>query len=190
MGLMDKPSERRLRTEILVLRVRQGDVRAFEELVDLWQRPLWSHAYRLTQDVQASWDITQEAWITIARKIVQLEDESQFLAWSFRIVTHKTGDWIRRQKRQRVTAHRAVENRQLRVPEQADGASTTAPTFEELISRLSPEERAILSLRYERDFRIVQIGTILGLKEGTVKSRLYNARMKVKRLLEDKTHDR
>lgn len=86
---VERQQERRLRTELLVLQVKQGQARAFEELVDLWQRPLWSHACRLTRDDQASWDITQEAWTTIAKKIISLEDQSQFPGWSFRIVTNK-----------------------------------------------------------------------------------------------------
>lgn len=187
---MDKQEERRLRTELLVLRIKQGQGRAFEELVDLWQRPLWSHVCRLTRDDQASWDITQEAWITIARKIVSLGDQSQFPGWSFRIVTNKAMDWLRRRKRQRTHVARAAKIHQeseVGLPAQTGPAE---PTFQELISRLDTEEQVLLSLRYEQDFSMVQIGRILGIKEGTVKSRLYHARMKIKRLLEDRTHDR
>lgn len=187
---MDRQEERRLRTELLVLQVKQGQARAFEELVDLWQRPLWSHARRLTRDEQASWDITQEAWITIATKILSLEDESQFAGWSFRIVTNKALDWLRRRKRQQASAERAARTHQGSDVEQLAQTEVAEPTFQELISRLSTEEQVLLSLRYEQDFSTVQIGRILGIKEGTVKSRLYHGRMKVKRLLEDRTHDR
>ncbi len=186
---MDRQEERRLRTELLVLQVKQGQAQAFEELVDLWQRPLWSHACRLTRDEQASWDVTQEAWITIARKIISLEDQSQFPGWSFRIVTNKAWDWIRRRKRQRAGVERAAKAHQ--EPEVEQSVQTeTELTFQELISRLSAEEQVLLSLRYEQDFSTVQIGRILGIREGTVKSRLFHARMKVKRIVEDRTHDR
>jgi RNA polymerase sigma factor (sigma-70 family) len=187
---MDKQEERRLRTELLVLQVKQGRGQAFEELVDLWQRPLWSHACRLTRDEQASWDVTQEAWITIARKIITLEDESQFPGWSFRIVTNKALDWLRRRKRQRAGVEHAAKIHQESEVEQPAQMEVAEPTFQELISRLSTEEQVLLSLRYEQDFSTVQIGRILSIKEGTVKSRLYHARMKIKHLLEDRTHDR
>jgi len=187
---MDKQEERRLRTELLVLQVKQGQTRAFEELVDLWQRPLWSHACRLTRDEQASWDITQEAWITIARKIMSLEDQSQFPGWSFRIVTNKALDWLRRRKRQRAGVERAAETHRGSQVEPSARMDVAEPTFQALISRMSTEEQVLLSLRYEQDFSMIQIGRILGIMDGTVKSRLYHARMKVKRLLEDRTHDR
>lgn len=190
MDSTETSRQRRLRTELLVLQTKQGHAKAFEALVSLWQRPLWRYAYRLTQDEQASWDVTQEAWITIARKIVFLEAESQFLGWSFRIVTHKAGDWLRRQRRQRAHVERAAQASREQQAPQAARAASTGPTFEELICRLSTEEQVILTLRYEHDFSLVEIGRIVGLKEGTVKSRLYHARMKVKRLLEDRTHDR
>jgi len=187
---MDKQEERQLRTELLVLQVKQGQARAFEELVDLWQRPLWSHACRLTRDEQASWDITQEAWITIARKIRSLEDHSQFPGWSFRIVTNKAMDWLRCRQRQRAGVERVAKTHQESEVEQPAQKGAAEPTFQELISRLSTEEQVLLSLRYEQDFSMVQIGRILAVREGTVKSRLYHARMKIKHLLEDRTHDR
>ena len=45
--------------EILVMDAQDGDVKAMEKLVSRWQKRLWQHAFRLTADEQATWDVTK-----------------------------------------------------------------------------------------------------------------------------------
>ncbi len=63
-----------LTDEILVLDCQSGSLGALESLVSRWQKRLWRHAYCLTGDAEAAWDVTQESWLGIIRGIAQLSD--------------------------------------------------------------------------------------------------------------------
>jgi len=64
--------------ELLVIKCRQGDKSAFDELVGRWQKRLWSYAYRVTGSESVAWDVVQEAWYSIIKGIRKLDDVSVF----------------------------------------------------------------------------------------------------------------
>jgi RNA polymerase sigma-70 factor, ECF subfamily len=176
-------SEQRLIDELLVLRCQEGDPAAFEELVGRWQERLWRHAWRLIGDNDAAWDALQEAWLGVSRGIHNLTDPAAFSGWAYRIVTHKCRDWLRRRRRQRRIEELYSED----VKELYDPQQTTRDytTLKEAVEQLSGPDRAILSLRYEEGFDTAEIAAILEIVEGTVKSRLYYARQRLKKFLEE-----
>ena len=73
----------RITNELLVLRCQEGDVAAFEQLVERWQERLWRHAWRLTGDENAAWDALQEAWIGISRGLRRLAEPAAFPGWAY-----------------------------------------------------------------------------------------------------------
>jgi len=79
--------------EILVLDAQNKRSAACEALVSRWQRRLWWHAYHLTGQPEAAWDITQESWMDIVRGLRRLHDPARFGAWAYRIVSNKAYDW-------------------------------------------------------------------------------------------------
>jgi RNA polymerase sigma-70 factor, ECF subfamily len=171
----------RITNELLVLRCQEGDVAAFEQLVERWQERLWRHAWRLTGDENAAWDALQEAWMGISRGLGRLDDPAAFPGWAYRVVSHKCRDWLRRQRRQRqITELYSAEVQEAYEPPQEQHAS-----LKEALSQLSGADRAILALRYEDQFDTAEIAAILGVPEGTVKSRLFYARKRLRNFLED-----
>jgi RNA polymerase sigma-70 factor, ECF subfamily len=173
----------RITNELLVLRCQEGDVAAFEELVERWQERLWRHAWRLTGDENAAWDVLQEAWMGISRGLRRLAEPAAFPGWAYQIVSHKCRDWLRRQRRQRhidelysAEVHESYES----TPEPAPFAN-----LKEALAQLSGPDRAILALRYEDEFDTAEIAAILGIPDGTVKSRLFYARKRLRNFLED-----
>ncbi len=177
----------RLNEELLVLRCQEGDTAAFELLVGQWQRRMWRHAWRLTGDESDSWDVTQEAWIGISRGIGRLADAAAFPAWAYRIVSNKCRDSVRRKRRRREATATYAEWMQREgqetamVPEQCN-------SLQEALEQLPGPDRALLSLRYEEQFNTAEIARILDVPEGTVKSRLFYARQRLRRYLEE-DHD-
>jgi RNA polymerase sigma-70 factor, ECF subfamily len=171
----------RLNDELLVLRCQEGDAEAFERLVERWQERLWRHAWRLTGDESAAWDAMQEAWIGISRGLRRLAEPAAFSGWAYQIVSHKCRDWLRRQRRQR----------QIDELYRADAQESCEPVGEqygnlkEALAQLSGPDRALVSLRYEDGFSTAQIAAILGVPEGTVKSRLFYARKRLRQFLEN-----
>jgi RNA polymerase sigma-70 factor (ECF subfamily) len=174
----------RLNEELLVLRCQEGDTEAFEELVRRWQARLWRHAWRLTGDENAAWDALQEAWLGISRGLKRLADAIAFPAWAYQIVSNKCRDLIRRERRRREAAEVYCEWMQGREQEAASSARQHA-SLREALEELSGPDRAVLSLRYEEQFDTAEIAGILGIPEGTVKSRLFYARQRLREYLEN-----
>lgn len=173
----------RLNDELLVLRCQEGDTEAFELLVGRWQQRLWRHARRLTGDDGAAWDAIQETWIGISRGIARLEDAAAFPAWAYQVVTNKCRDAARRERRRREAAERYPE----RIQREGHEAAVTEEqhgSLKEALVQLSGPDRAVLALRYEEDFDTAEIARILGVPEGTVKSRLFYARGRLRKYLE------
>ena len=176
-------SRDQIENKLRVLQCQQGDAEAFAKLVDRWQRPLWRHAYRLTGEEDAAWDVLQEAWLTIVAGIRRLDDADAFPKWAYRIVNNKCADWVRKRQKQRNLADRLSHET---CPETLDARTTDSHTvcLSVALQRLPGEVRALLSLRYADGYEISEIADILGIPDGTVKSRLYNAREQLRMVLE------
>ena len=177
----------RIDDELLVLGSIEGDLGAFDALVGRWQKRLWQHAWRLTGDEEAAWDVLQEAWIAISRGLGRLQDTAAFSAWAYRIVSHKCRDWIRREQcRRRATDryrdHR-IEQSEENPAEESKTAGHLAGNLAEALARLPRRDRAILALRYQDEFNTAEIATILEIPPGTVKSRLHYARQRLRQYM-------
>jgi len=176
-------SRNQIYDELLVIKCRQGDSTAFNELVGRWQKRLWHFVYRVTGSESAAWDIVQETWYGIIKGIRKLEDVSVFPQWAFRIASNKCADWGRKQKRQERQNKELIKQGQSESWEmQNDGEKTES--LQAAIGKLSPERRALLELRYHESFDINQIAEILNVPEGTVKSRLHRTLEKLKQIVE------
>jgi len=183
--LPHRPMNRRtqIEDELLVLRSQEGDAAAFDELVGRWQERLWRHAWRLTGREDAAWDALQEAWMGITQGIGRLEDAAAFPGWAYQIVSNKCRDRIRRDCRRREAVVEYAD-RVRRAEEEVSDSEEQSSDLKEALGRLSSRDRAILSLRYEERFDTAEIGRILDLPEGTVKSRLFYARKRLRKIME------
>ena len=168
--------------ELLVLKCQAGDRQAFEELVERWQERLWRYARALTGSEPAAWDIVQETWVAVTKGLARLREPGLFESWVFRIVSNKSTDWLRRrQVRNRASGQLAGEN-----GSQADETQPTderAEALEAALGRIAPDRRALLMLRYVEGFEIAEIGEILEIPAGTIKSRLSRAIAELRRLM-------
>ncbi len=168
--------------EILVMDCQSGSVKAMEMLVSRWQKRLWQYAFRLIGDSEAAWDITQESWLGIIRGMSRLNDPARFRPWAYKIVTNKTRDWIRKSE---TAKHRAAEaSDELGAEEVQDRRQPRNDDtgVRELLERLDMKKRVVLSLYYFEQLSVPEISAALGIPNGTVKSRLHNARNELKEL--------
>ncbi|MGW8256293.1 MAG: RNA polymerase sigma factor, partial [Thermoguttaceae bacterium] len=134
-------------------------------------------------DENAAWDVLQESWIGISRGLKRLADVAAFPAWAYQILSNKCRDSVRRDRRRREVAEIYTEQMQRKEQETAT-AEEQHGNLKEALEQLSGPDRAVLSLRYEEDFDIADIALILGVPEGTVKSRLFYARGRLRKYLE------
>jgi len=170
---VDRPVEQ-LVDEILVMDCQSGSVKAMEILVSRWQKRLWRYAYRLVGDTEAAWDITQDSWLGIIKGLRKLHDPANFRSWAYRITTNKSIDWLKKSKSIKQVGIDEIKDQQYK--EKKDTG------LKELLEKLDVRKKAVLSLYYFEQLSVPEISVALKIPNGTVKSRLHNARKELKEL--------
>ncbi len=160
--------------QLLVMDAQDGDVRAMEQLVSRWQKKLWQHAFRLTSDSQAAWDVTQQSWLDIIKGLRKLNDPANFKAWAYRITTNKSIDWIKKDE--------AVKHIRIDEVQYHQHSEKKDIEIKDLMRKLDIRKRAVLYLYYFEQLSVSEISVALKIPDGTVKSRLANARKELKEL--------
>ena len=180
--------------EQLIRRAQQGDNVAFEELLLLHQKKVYNLCLRMSANPDDALDLSQEAFLRAWRSLGQYQFEASFSTWLFRLTSNICIDFLRRKKRRQETSltesyDDSDEGAELSVPDAQPGPEQQAMTNETKIElarameQLSPEHREILQLRVVEDLQYEQIADILGVRVGTVKSRLARARLSFRKIL-------
>jgi RNA polymerase sigma-70 factor (ECF subfamily) len=176
---------------------------AFATLFDRHQRRAFDLAWRVLGDSSLAADAVQEAFLTVYRKGPKFEARAQFSSWLYRVVLNQSIDLRRREKRHRALSLGDDPGRDSsRAPSATDsgrdpesplpGPDVDARRAEETaivraaIARLSPKLAAVVVLRYPEGMAYEEIGEILGLPPGTVRSRLNRAHAALREILGDR----
>ena len=170
--------------EQCVAQARGGDASAFEELVRMYEAPVYRLALRMCGESAAD-DVTQEAFLAAWRALPDFRGDCRFSTWLYRLTTNAGIDWLRREKRYRSTD----DVTELELPDDAPSPqeqaeqSETQSAVRRALSRLSEEHRQVLLLRYMQELDYSEIAAALAVSEGTVKSRISRAKTRLKEIL-------
>jgi len=181
-----KASSETLLDSYLVASARIGDRKAFALLVRRWNGRLLAHAWRLLGDAELARDAVQDAWREIVRGLPKLADPDAFPAWAYRIVSRRAARLIQRLQRDR-RLREAVELEPLEQGGGPDGASVDAERLRRAIAALPAGQRAAIALFHLEEMSVAEVAVALDVPAGTVKTRLMNARMKLRAVLEGET---
>ncbi|MBG87469.1 MAG: hypothetical protein CMO80_11290 [Verrucomicrobiales bacterium] len=163
--------------EFLVIAARQGDGSALNDLLVRWQDRLWRFACSLTQDEHDAREVFQETCIAIARGITRLNDVGTFPKWAYTIASRRYADLVRRNERHR----QAKEDCQSDRSDQTDLLPSAGELrLHEALDGIALADRRLLCLAYLEEWSHRDLATLLGIPLGTVKSRLFNAKQKLK----------
>lgn len=159
----------------LVDHARRGDRPAFDELLRRHDATMRSLAFRLLADRQGMDDALQEAYLKAYRGLPGFTPTGDFGRWLYRITYNACIDEIRHRK----SDHRAA------AAEEGGEAASTSEAVRQALADLSPGQRVTLVLVDGEGFDHHTAAEILGVAPGTVASRLYRARTKLRRSLWD-----
>lgn len=193
----------------LVRRLADGDdeVRhaAFTELHRRHSRASFRLAFRVLGDAALAADAVQEAFISVLAKGARFEERARFSSWLFRVVLNRAIDLRRRELRPGggvLAARRgrgepgddgsAPEEAALEPapgPEDAATDAERADLVRDAIRRLSPKLEEVVLLRYPQGLSYEEIGELLGLPPGTVRSRLNRAHAALREMLGPRLDD-
>jgi RNA polymerase sigma-70 factor (ECF subfamily) len=167
--------------QALLERYRNGDRAAFTELVVRYQRPLYNAAFWVLRSVEDANDITQIVFLKVAEQLDDYDPQYKFFSWIYRIAVNESLDIVGRRRRE------AVLDDSVPVPAVDPGAERAEAERAELVQRalmdLKPGERAIIVLKHFRGLSYPEIAEILGIPEKKVKSRLFEARERLRRVM-------
>lgn len=154
----------------LILRAQAGDQRAFDALALADYPRLYRVAHGILRDSAHAEDATQQAYIDIWRNIQRLRDPARFEAWSYRLLVHACYAEARRTPRW-MSDTALLPSHEPRIAD-AFASVIDRDQLEHGFRLLSVDQRAVIVLHYLLDMTLEQVARALGVRQGTVNSRL------------------
>lgn len=177
------PSDRGLDAE-LVRRCRDGERSAFDQLVRLYERPVFNLALRMTRNREDALDVTQAAFLKAFERLHAYDPNYRFFSWIYRIATNESLDLLASRSRRTEPVDDQLPDATRRTPESELGEAQFSAALERAIQDLRPDHRAVVLLRHVADCSYAEIAQALELPEKTVKSRLFSARQALREALD------
>ena len=177
----------------LVLRAKNGEIRAFEELVAEYQSVVFNVALKILCNHDDAADMAQEALIKAFKNISRFEGKSKFSTWLYKITYNVCIDDLRRNKKMNVRSiDETYDDGDDAIIEPVDPAPTPEESYiskeraqflHAAIDSLSPEHRTAIIMRDVNGFSYEEIAKIQGCSLGTIKSRINRARNQLKDII-------
>lgn len=183
---MANESKDQIQFEWLALRCQTGDPEAVTDLIAVMERPLIYYATSLIGNQDAALDVLQDVWLKVLRGIRRLKDPGSLRPWLYAITHGVAVDRIRRDYR-RDKAEQAQLDDAFNIDEPSFGEED-ATAIHDALSRLGVKHREVLVLHFLQDLSILEIASVVGCSEGTVKSRIHYAKRQLKQILKGVKH--
>jgi RNA polymerase sigma-70 factor (ECF subfamily) len=172
--------------EIIVACLR-GKGEDFRDIVDRHQGPALAMALNVLRNRQDAEDVCQEAFVLAYRNLAQFDLGRSFRTWLLTIVYRKCLDLLKRKRRFQSAFARVRHETPLHASGEAAPPARDRRLPEAVLGRLSPKERTALCLWANEGFTAAEIAEVLGCSASTSRVTLFNARKKIKLVLE-KSH--
>ena len=177
----------------LVLQAKAGDAAAFEQLMLASQDRVYTLCLRMTGDREDALDLAQETFLNAWRGLPSFQGNSSFSTWVYRLASNACIDFLRKRKRrQQGESPHSLDDEEAPLPEPADPRGSPEEELErrELrravergLQALPDHHRQVLVMRELSGMSYQEIGAVLDLDLGTVKSRIARARLALKKFL-------
>lgn len=180
----------------LVKQAQAGDFPAYEELMRRYQPRIYALALRMTSSPEDSEDILQEVFVRAHAALQRFQGKSSFYTWVYRIALNRTINFLKKRKRRTGLSlddpDTQLENHETLVEEGSKDSPVREIQNKELreklneaIQQLSENHRTVVVLHDIQGVPHNEIGEMLGLSSGTVRSRLFYARQQLQAWLSE-----
>ncbi len=184
----------------LIKKSKAGDLDAFEELVRLYEKKVFTLVYRFVGNWADAHDLAQETFIKVFQSLPTLREDGSFAAWLHQVTANVCRDELRKKRRQPKASldDLMTSSGGISIPDQGDGCPETAlerwemsEAVQGILNSLADDYRLILLMREVEGMTYDEIAAALDISLGTVKSRLSRARQAFKqKLLAQRKHFR
>ena len=185
--------------EILVAKCQKGDKQAFELLIKKYQRRIFHLIYRITQDPAVVESLAQDVFFKAYRSISSFRGSSRFYTWLYRIAVNTSLSYIKkesvgenREKRVDYDLHAsnlAVDSMRVEDPEELLMRKEFFKHLVGSLRRLPEELRTAVVLREFSGLNYEEIAEVMEIPLGTVRSRIFRARSRLREMLEPYVYD-
>ena len=180
----------------IVQRVQNGEVSAFNQLVQKYRQPLFSTIYNMTGNREDATDITQEVFIKAFQSIKRFRGHASFYTWLYRIAVNTSITFIKRAKKQRFINYETIDETLVsnEILEYFTAKTKTEKgallkelqeKLNEALQKLSPKHRIVVILHEVEGMNHKEIANITKASEGTVRSRLHYAKKMLQAFLKE-----
>lgn len=178
--------------EELIEMAGNGDLKAYEKIIELYEKKVFSIIYHMTKNESDIPDIAQEVFIKIYKNLSKFKKQSSLYTWIYRITVNVCIDEMKKKKKV-IYLNDTIKTEDGEYEVQiADDGKSLEETIEEketriklknYIKELPEKQRIILILRDIKGFTYMEIAEILKMNLGTVKSQINRARVALKKIL-------
>ena len=181
----------KLSDAILIEKYQKGNPNALTHLVKRWHLKFCNFAFWIVKDKDVAKDIAQESWKIILHKLNDLQEPEKFKSWAISIVNRIAIDFIRAKNRERIKLekHFLDSEKEDLICDESDNLIIKKELLKS-IEKLSKEHQMIIQLFYQQSYSLKEISEILQISVGTIKSRLFHAREKLKITLKNNNYER
>ena len=175
--------------ELLLRRAQSGDPEAFERLMEPLEQLVWRVCWHYTGNREAAEDCGQEAMIRIWRNLANYRGECALESWVYRIAANCCMDWLRKKKRDRGVSMEPLVEQGFDPADDGPGTEEQAVAkderqrLREAVALLPDDQREALVLTQLERVSYEEAAKVLGVSEGTVKSRVNRAKARLKEIL-------
>ncbi len=180
----------------LVRLSQQGDVRAFDELMQRYHSRIYALLYNMTSNREDAEDLIQEVFLKAYKALPKFKGQSSFYTWVYRIAVNRAINYVKKRKRRQALSLDDVDLGLERDEFLVEMSSRSTPfrdakltelqqKLNEALQTLSEKHRAVVIMHDIEGIQHNEIGEIIGCSAGTVRSRLFYARKQLQAHLSD-----
>ncbi len=168
-----------------------GDVNAFEALIERYKRAVYNTAYRMMGNREEAEDVSQEAFIRMFNSLSRYNPEYKFMTWALKVTTNLCLDNLRKRKADTVPIDEWFEIKDGKdTPEEEYIRKESQRQVQDAIMKLPEKYREFLILYHNRNLSYQEIMDVTGESLTIVKNRLYRARQMLKEELINRGKER
>ena len=175
--------------QALVERYRNGDREAFTALMVRYQRPIYNAAFWIVKSADDARDIAQSVFLKVAEHVDEFDSQHRFFSWIYRIAVNESLNLLRRNGHEEPLDDDVELPGTFDDPELLAGDAERTRHVERALLTMSPMDRTVIVLRHFSECSYQEIARILDVDEKTVKSRLFEARRRLRELLTEYRSD-
>lgn len=175
-----------MKTREVIREIKDGNDRAFAELVRMYRNQVASLAYKMVGDYDEAADITQNVFVKTSRNIWRYDEKKKFYTWLYRITVNASIDYMRKHHRHQ---HESIENIQEQPDEKyaSPDVSYQRDQLRKYITdaaeSLSDKQKSAFMLRDVDGCHINDVANVMNMPEATVRWYLHRARVKIRKEL-------